>query len=499
MPVQTNQIIDNSARTKIGSVAQEQLDNQTVLINDKLDMPLDVTLSGAVLTIEAGTKQKLESDGANATQNSYKWRLPLLSNTSVSPAQSTLNFSSGAITGDFDASAGNGISMTASYYVQLGIELRSDGKFYAIWGTPAASAGAATAPEFSSGALQILIVTLHDDGTGGLWHFITPVKSDIGIIKIGSAGGGSSSSGTSSIGRINYLDSVSSSMPSVDPSTVDGYTIANNDIVLFTNLSTATQNNKVYKATVAGGAISWTLLKLGSDSSGTPAKGDGLFVMSGAQYRDSLWFFLTDKWNEHQLNLGAIRDRDGNILIPLYPPIVEQWVIQDSGLTSWLITIDDSGVLSSTDTGVPDAVTTKFKVTKPDASYAEITINTSGELIVNSPVVSSGLLLNDYFYISSPNGQRWKVTVNNSNEVVTQSVDNTLLVKNDKGKIFFAVYQTSDDMAMLFANVYTATTLPSPAAITGCLPFCFYDNGANKRLIYHDGSSWRYVHDNTGI
>lgn len=195
MGIQIDQLIDDIARDKFGSVPGEQLDNQTTLHHDKHDMPLDVSLDGSVLTIEAAIKQKLESDGSDSIQNSYKWRLPFVDGEDVNPVLSTLDFSDGDTTGGFFDDPIVSPSMTASYYIQAGLELRRDGKYYIVWGVEGVSAGAATSPRFTGGAVQILIIKLQDDSTGGQWNFTTPVKSDIELMKSASGGGGGGAGG----------------------------------------------------------------------------------------------------------------------------------------------------------------------------------------------------------------------------------------------------------------------------------------------------------------
>lgn len=192
--MQLYQLKDYISRTKIGSSSSEALDNLFDLLFDKFDKPLDIDLSGAVLTIEAATKQKLESDGAGGKQNAYKWRLPPIAGQNIDPVESTLNFSTGAVTADITLE--NVPTMTSGYYIQMGIELREDGKFYTVWGDEAASAGATTFPRYNDDASGIIWVTLRDDGTGGQWHYVVPVKSEIYVM--GSVGGGGGGGGDSS-------------------------------------------------------------------------------------------------------------------------------------------------------------------------------------------------------------------------------------------------------------------------------------------------------------
>lgn len=191
MSVQLYQLVDDLARAKLGTAARELMDNWATLLADKLDLPLDVSVSGAVLTIESGLKQKLESDGAGGTQNAIQWRLPALGGLDILPVQSTLNFATGVTTGDFHASPASGKSILSNYFIQMGVELRQDGKFYAVWGDAAATLGSTTIPPFSkSKAFPLLVAKLHNNGTAGEWNFLTPAKSDIAFIKGGTGGGG---------------------------------------------------------------------------------------------------------------------------------------------------------------------------------------------------------------------------------------------------------------------------------------------------------------------
>lgn len=190
MPIQYFQLADDAARSKIRSRAGDELDVQMTLIDDKFQIPLDVSLSATTLTIGPGTVTTNESTGFDAVSGSYKWRLPALGGKDVDPVLSTLNLSGGGITGDFYSPV-TGLSMTASYYVQMGIELRDDGKLYVVWGGQAASLGSTTIPAFSSDAYPVLIAMLRDNGTGGLWHFNSPAKTDIEAMRgVGGGGGG---------------------------------------------------------------------------------------------------------------------------------------------------------------------------------------------------------------------------------------------------------------------------------------------------------------------
>jgi hypothetical protein len=179
--MQTWQISDKTARSNIGSTNNEELDNVLTLVDDKLSSPLKASINSNTITISASVKQNLESDGADGTQSSFKERLPVIGGLDYSTiTSSTIDLTSGITTGVFASNP----AVTANYYIQMGIVLRSDKKLYVIWGTEASSLGSTTVPNFTGDDVQILVLKLKNSGTTGTWLFNTPVKTDLEVIDI---------------------------------------------------------------------------------------------------------------------------------------------------------------------------------------------------------------------------------------------------------------------------------------------------------------------------
>jgi hypothetical protein len=86
--VQFHQITDDVARSKIRNMIGEQFETWATLLNDKLNNPLDIRLAAGVITIEAATKQRLKSNNAGGTNNSFKKRLPYLNDLDIDPVES---------------------------------------------------------------------------------------------------------------------------------------------------------------------------------------------------------------------------------------------------------------------------------------------------------------------------------------------------------------------------------------------------------------------------
>lgn len=209
MPIQYFQLVDDAARLRIRSLSGDKLETQMNLIDDKLQSLLSVSVSGSILTVGPGTIQTYESAGNDTVSGSYKYRLPPLSSLDVDPVLSTLDLATGTVTGSFESPI-ESLSMTAGYYVQMGIELREDGKLHVVWGDQAATAGATTIPVFTSG-FDVVVVNLRDDGTGGVWNYNSPAKSDVEVIVGGAGAGGGGVGDTTDIAeslKNQLMDSV---------------------------------------------------------------------------------------------------------------------------------------------------------------------------------------------------------------------------------------------------------------------------------------------------
>jgi hypothetical protein len=120
------------------------------------------------------------------------------------------------------------------------------------------------------------------------------------------SGSGFQPLGAASGPRVRYVDSTSTTLPATEPYSPDGTAIADGDKVLFTNLSTPSQNNRVYRAAVASPNITWTLLALGEDASGAPTDGDSLYVQEGTASGDQVWFFNGLAWYSLNSYFGGL-------------------------------------------------------------------------------------------------------------------------------------------------------------------------------------------------
>lgn len=197
---------------------------------------------------------------------------------------------------------------------------------------------------------------------------------------------------------------------------------------------------------------------------------------------------------------GLSTDANGNATLTLRPDL-QTFILQSPDTTKWLIAPNNLGVLVAT-SGASGTVTT-LKVTKPDTSEAAFAIANTGIISVVSPP-PGGETLNDNFYIASPDGTAWHLGVNNSNVIVmsnTTTAANYFRVISDTGTVLFQT-QEINGAAINYFPIFDAVSIPVAVdvpTIAGNLPIAFYDSGANTRLMYFDGTNWRYVFDNSII
>jgi hypothetical protein len=186
---------------------------------------------------------------------------------------------------------------------------------------------------------------------------------------------------------------------------------------------------------------------------------------------------------------AAEANPDGDFFINIIPPIIRELTLEDSNGIAWDVTVGDDGLLTTTPNSIrnPD---TLFRIPKIDLSFAQLIVQTDGTLTVVSPPIDNSIAVEEFYYLESPNGTAWKLTVDLSNILTTVSFQNIFLVRSENTN-HFAVKQTSITHALTYIQIYDPTTLPlSPPLVNGLLPLCFYNDSGNIAPIYWDGSQW---------
>ncbi len=101
--------------------------------------------------------------------------------------------------------------------------------------------------------------------------------------RLGASGGGGNG-----FVKVDYLDPVSTSLPTGTTVTIDGQLGVDGDLVLFTNL--LVNNNRVYKLGGVGTSLTWTMQK-SFDFKFAPTDGDAVIVKKGDAFREQIAIF----------------------------------------------------------------------------------------------------------------------------------------------------------------------------------------------------------------
>jgi hypothetical protein len=194
---------------------------------------------------------------------------------------------------------------------------------------------------------------------------------------------------------------------------------------------------------------------------------------------------------EVAVNVLEIVDPDGNKAVQLTPPLDRELVLIDANDVTWEVTVANDGILS-TSTTIKD-ITPVFKLTKPNLAFGQLKVNTDGSLFIEAPPIDNSILADDFYYIKSPDGTFWKMTLNLSNQVVMTTVNNTYSVIADNGAILFDVEQVDQYKAVQGASLIPVAELPSPLYAQGLnSKWAFADFGNNIiQPVYWDGSTWQ--------
>lgn len=276
---QTWQIVNQNPLTVLETNSRERLDNLNTIIDSKLDYPFRVTLAESLLTIRSSEIQTIKSDGNDGFENGFKISSSPIQGLYKKIPQSSINFFTGETTGPF-AEINDAPDMDPNNYVWAGIELREDGKFYLYWGEQSSTIEGATYPLFKTGD-SICLVLLRGFTTGGLWKFNNPNPEDIILFKESNA----LEIREDVVHKARVIDLVSQALPTGSSIVIDGESILENDLVLFTKSAI----EGLYRAKFVEGDVFWEKIL-------QPISGSNVQVTGGTLYLRTIWKRVQGIW-----------------------------------------------------------------------------------------------------------------------------------------------------------------------------------------------------------
>lgn len=292
---QTWQIVNQNPLTVLETQTREPLHNLNDILDSKLDFPFRVQLASTNLTINPSEYQTIKSDGSGGVTNSFKVAASPIQGRYKQIDLASINFNGGFTTGPFDpVSVANAPTMSPNFYVWLGIELRTDGKYYLLWGSAGPTSSIAQFPIFTSGD-AICLILLQDNGTGGQWNFSEPLPEEVIIFKESNQ----LEIREDAVHKIAAIDLVRSSLPTGPNPIVDGTSIIDNELVLFTNPSI----EGIYRASNTSTSVIWEKII-------QPNNGANIQVTEGTSYFRTIWKRIQGIWRPIEV-ADAVKEPSG--------------------------------------------------------------------------------------------------------------------------------------------------------------------------------------------
>ncbi len=208
--LQLNQLTIDGIKNNLRTVDRDSVQNAVDILNNLLDTQCKVTISGAVITIGSSEVQMVRSDGDYGTTNADKIGIAPIASKYTALVASTLDVSTGVVTGDFQTGQPIAPSMSVGEYIAVALELRTDKKWYLVWGIPQVvkinTLAEANSPVFSpSSPLKRAIIVLQKGGAGD-WSFSNPSETDLINLQMGGGGTGSGDANSIVEDYKDYLD-----------------------------------------------------------------------------------------------------------------------------------------------------------------------------------------------------------------------------------------------------------------------------------------------------
>lgn len=444
-------------------------------------------------------------------------------------------FTSGIIT--FPAASGGAVTvtpgadtvlnLTTGNYIKALVQINGTGQLSIVFGTENTTEATATMPATEPGKTAIGYVVLQNVGgviqniVNANIHQFTDLKENqdgltvqetdsnpsvtgVKVIKFANGTVTDEGSGTVSINTnpnnrladddgcaiVNLTPLLKCLVLEAPDSTRYEYSVDNNGVIIATTTTNAVNNYRIKRTD--GVEVSFAAANGGALQAVTPAD-------SGAQPSERFYF----------------KAPEGTMWRVVVTPSISPLILQSPDSTKWSVSVNDAGDLVSTSGATAEL--TNYKIKRTDGTFVSFAITNDGNFQVVEPA-DGGALEQSQILLPAPGGGVWDLTINNSNDTVTQSttatnlnvismntdvtVNNKLSVRNDKDNVLFQIQEFEEGSGVFqYHRTINATQLAAitpPTAIAGTVPTAWYDTGSGIRQIFYDGG-WKYVHDNSSV
>jgi hypothetical protein len=147
---------------------------------------------------------------------------------------------------------------------------------------------------------------------------------------------------------------------------------------------------------------------------------------------------------------GTITDPNGDKFLLLQPDLIKTLVLESEGGSKYSVLVSNDGVLSTEPT--TELASSIFRTTKPNGTYAKIGVLDDGTLYTEDTSDLS-ILIDDFFYINSPDLNAWKFTIDDSGDIITKTHANNFYVSATPNNLLEVRQLVSGRGSVAFPNI----------------------------------------------
>ena len=317
-----------------------------------------LTARSGVLTDAMGDQQE-DRSGYLRSDNTITWSGTQLEFTADLVLE-LINTKSGTLTAHSIALAGSPVAVADGESLYVAIDRTAASEIVTL-----VNSGATPIPAQTQTDKDIFVLFRRVDVSGTAYLHIPFHKQVLETgqsVRLGASGGG----GTG-LTKVDFLDPISTVLPTGTSVVIDGVTGLDGDLVLYTNLSSG--NNRVYELSGVGASLVWTAVRA-FDNQFDPTDGDVVIVRQGDAFKEQISIFDGINWKVNDV----VRLFDG----------VSANFWEFSSIKSATLNNNDTGTIINTNVTGSENIIASYSVVRGSAKE-------TGEIVITSDGTNASL------------------------------------------------------------------------------------------------------------
>ena len=197
---------------------------------------------------------------------------------------------------------------------------------------------------------------------------------------------------------------------------------------------------------------------------------------------------------------GTVADPNGDKFLLLQPELIRTLVIESEGGSRYAVLVSNEGILSTEPS--TELASSIFRITKPNGTYAKIGVLDDGTLYTEDTTDLS-ILIDDFFYINSPDLSAWKFTIDDSGNIVTKTHANNFYISATPNNLFEVRQLVSGRGSVALPNIRSFDLIEpqQTSPKEGLTSFSVLKNNANENgvlISFNNENIWSSVGSTVG-